>query len=203
MNLEEDTNKLNKNSLVFITSNKNKFIEANRILAEYKIVIEFIKDNLIEVQDDELENISRFTLEYSKKKFIGKIIVEDSGLFIEELNGFPGPYSSYTYRKIGCEGILKLLNNIRNRQAEFRSVISFTNANTNTDRIIKTFTGIVRGKISNEKRGKEGFGYDPIFIPEKSDNTFAEMNLDDKNIFSHRGRSLKKFAEWYINNFNT
>jgi XTP/dITP diphosphohydrolase len=65
---------------------------------------------------------------------------------------------------------------------------------------IKTFTGVVEGQISKEKRGREGFGYDPIFIPEKSENTFAEMDLDDKNRYSHRGLSLKKFAEWYVFN---
>jgi XTP/dITP diphosphohydrolase len=189
---------LNKDSLGFITSNNNKFKEAQRILSAYKIDVKLIKVDLLEVQDDELENVSRFTLEYAKKKFIGKIMVEDSGLFIEDLKGFPGPYSAYIYRRIGCEGILKLLFNINNRYAEFRSAISFTN--TNTDMEIKTFTGVVEGQISKEKRGREGFGYDPIFIPEKSENTFAEMDLDDKNRYSHRGLSLKKFAEWYVFN---
>jgi len=191
---------LNKDSLGFITSNKNKFKEAKRVLSSYKIDVEFIKVDLLEIQDDELENVSRSALEYAKEKFTGKIMVEDSGLFVEELNGFPGPYSAYIYRRIGCEGILKLLFNINNRYAEFRSVISFTNVNT--DMKIKTFTGVIEGQISKEKRGREGFGYDPIFIPEKCENTFAEMNLDNKNRYSHRGRSLKKFAEWYVINFN-
>lgn len=193
MSLEGDISKLNIN-LGFITSNENKFKEAKKVLEKFNIDLRIIKESLIEIQDDNLENVSKFSLEFAKKKYSGQYLVEDSGLFIKSLNGFPGPYSAYIYRKIGCEGILKLINDA-NRIAEFRSAISFTR--TNGDQVY-TFIGVVKGRITFEKKGDKGFGFDPIFMPKNYENTFAEMPIEEKNKISHRGLALKKFAEWYV-----
>jgi len=121
------------------------------------------------------------------------MIVEDAGLFINTLNGFPGPYSSYVYRTLGIDGTIKLINDKDDKKAEFRSIVAFGDSS-----IIKTFQGVVRGMISIQPRGRSGFGFDPIFVPKGSEKTFAEMSLEDKNRYSHRAIALKKFARWYV-----
>jgi len=124
--------------------------------------------------------------------------VEDAGLFIEALNGFPGPYSHYVYQTIGTRGILKLMRNVDQRDSHFRSVVVFCD----TDESLKTFRGETPGKIGQEERGSLGFGFDPIFEPlEAPGKTFAEMTLMEKGKYSHRAKALRKFAEWYASAF--
>ncbi len=124
--------------------------------------------------------------------------VEDSGLHISALKNFPGAYSSFVYKTLNLEGILKLLKNIDDRTAYFESVVAYAN----TKGYIKTFTGITWGRISLESKGDNGFGFDPIFIPnEQNDRTFADMSLDEKNQYSHRGKAVNKFGLWIsVNN---
>jgi len=116
-------------------------------------------------------------------------ILEDSGLFINSLGGFPGPYSSYIFGTLGWEGILKLVGD--SRVAKFYSVIVYVD----DDRDIHVFVGEVMGKISGEGRGDGGFGFDPIFVPEGHEQTFAEMG-EEKNQISHRSRSVLSFLSY-------
>ena len=178
----------------FVTSNVHKFQEARRVLSEYKIATAKLKVGAIEIQDDNLENIAKFSALDAVKNCGLPIFVEDAGLFVEALNGFPGPYSAYVYRTVGTKGILKLMKNIKNRSAYFQSVIAFSSPEEKPT----CFHGKVKGKISLQERGTSGFGYDPIFEPSKGDGrTFAEMTTAQKNLFSHRAEALRKFAEWY------
>ena len=178
----------------FVTSNVHKFQEARRVLSEYKIATAKLKVGAIEIQDDNLENIAKTSALDAVKNCGLPIFVEDAGLFVEALNGFPGPYSAYAYRTVGTKGILKLMNNIKNRSAHFQSVIAFTSPEEQPT----CFHGKVTGKISSQERGTSGFGYDPIFEPSKGDGrTFAEMTTTEKNQYSHRAEALRKFAEWY------
>ena len=120
--------------------------------------------------------------------------MEDAGLFVEALNGFPGPYSKYVYTTVGIKGILNLMKNVTNRSAYFMSAVSFGNPNEEPF----CFVGKADGKLSLDERGTSGFGYDPIFIPSEGDGrTFAEMTTDEKNGYSHRAKALRKFAKWY------
>ena len=116
------------------------------------------------------------------------LIIEDDGIFIDSLDGFPGPYSSYVFKTIGNEGILNLLKN--KRQAKFVSIITYFDGKT-----LESFEGKLDGTISKSQKGK-GWGYDPIFIPKNSSKTFAQMN--EKNNISHRYKALKKFSNWYL-----
>jgi len=113
--------------------------------------------------------------------------VEDAGLFIRALNGFPGPYSSFVYKTIGIRGILKLLNDVSDRTAFFKSVIGLW-----CNDHIEIFEGVVEGHITKEPRGAGGFGFDPIFIPKGCKKTFAEMSVDEKNLFSHRAKASEQ-----------
>ena len=174
--------------LFFASSNIQKFKEAKKILNEFGINLGFFKCKLEEIQSNSLKEIAKNKAEQAFKKCKKPIIVEDDGLFIDSLNGFPGPYSSYVFKTIGNKGILKLLK--KNRKAKFVSVISFYDKKN-----FETFESKLNGNISKEIIGI-GWGFDPIFIPCKSKKTFAQ--LKNKNKLSHRFKSLKKFSNWYL-----
>ena len=164
------------------------------MLAEYKVATAMLKIGTVEIQDDSIETIAKATATEAAKRCSLPVIVEDAGLFINVLNGFPGPYSSYVYRTIGTEGILKLLKNTESRDAIFHSVVAFCSLGEPPS----CFHGKAKGKISLQTRGKLGFGFDPIFEPSTSSGkTFAEITLMEKNRHSHRAEALRKFAGWY------
>jgi len=183
----------------FVTGNIHKFNEARQVLAKHGIATALLRVKTVEIQDDNVEKIAKATAIEAVKKCNLPIIVEDAGLFIEALNGFPGPYSSYVYRTIGTEGILKLMKNTKKRDAHFRSVVAFCGP----DEPSRCFHGRVEGKIALEKRGNLGFGFDPIFEPSAGNGkTFAEMTLMQKNKYSHRAEAIGKFARWYTSALN-
>jgi len=148
----------------------------------------------LEIQNDNLEEIARTSAFEATRRNHLPIIVEDAGLFVNALKGFPGPYSAYAHRTIGNEGILKILKNHQDRGAYFKSVIVFCEPSEP----LKVFDGVTEGRIVAEIRGSKGFGFDPIFEPfERRDRTFAEISMEEKNKISHRAKALTKFAEWY------
>lgn len=174
--------------LFFVSSNSHKFQEVKKILKQFEINLGFFRCELEEIQSDSLKEIAGHKAKQAFQKCKKPILIEDDGLFIDSLNGFPGPYSSYVFDTIGNEGILKLVKN--NRQAKFVSIISFYDKKNN-----EFFESKVNGTISKKLKGT-GWGYDPIFIPSNSKNTFAQ--LTDKNKISHRFKALRKFANWYL-----
>ncbi len=174
--------------LFFASSNSNKFQEAKKILDGFGINLGFFKCELEEIQSNSLKEIAKNKAIQAFQKCKKPLIVEDDGLFIDSLNGFPGPYSSYVFKTIGNKGILKLLK--QNRKAKFVSIISFYDKKNN-----ESFESKVNGIISKQVIGL-GWGYDPIFIPSKSKKTFAQ--LKNKNELSHRFKALKKFSNWYL-----
>jgi XTP/dITP diphosphohydrolase len=178
----------------FVTSNIHKFQEARQVLSEYKLATAKLKVEAVEIQDDSLENIAKFSALDAVKNCGLPVFVEDAGLFVEALKGFPGPYSKYVYNTVGLKGILKLMKNVENRSAYFMSVVAFATPEEQPT----CFVGKVEGTISLQERGTKGFGYDPIFVPiEGKGRTFAEMTTTEKNMLSHRAGALRKFAEWY------
>jgi XTP/dITP diphosphohydrolase len=118
-------------------------------------------------------------------------VLEDSGLFIEALNGFPGVYSAYVFQTIGQMGILRLMEGKRDRDARFESRIALSLPDGNVELVSGTCTGT----IPQTMRGSEGFGFDPVFIPEGDYRTFAEMSIEEKEVHSHRGKALAALRE--------
>lgn len=173
--------------LYFASSNKHKYSEAREILSKFKIDLGFFEFAPVEIQSDSiLEIAAQKSLDaYASCK--RPVIVEDDGLFIPSLGGFPGPYSSYVFKTIGNSGVLDLARS--KREAEFHAVISYCDGKKPA-----LFRGITRGTISKKQKG-QGWGYDPIFIPRGKTKTYAQ--LDDKNAISHRYRALAKFASWF------
>lgn len=182
-------------TIYFITSNKGKLQEAKEKLSA--VDVEVIQKNLVypEIQADTLEDVAHFGVEYLQKKIRNSFILEDAGLFIDSLNGFPGVYSSYVFHTIGCKGILKLLKDISvgRRKACFRSVFAYKEP----DEKPVFFPGACHGRISTQMLGDYGFGFDPIFIPIGETRTFAQMDVKEKNCFSHRGKSLEKLIDFF------
>lgn len=181
--------------IFFATNNFNKFNEAREILSSYHIAVGMLRVKTLEIQSDSLEEIAKTSVLYAFEKCGLPVIVEDAGLFVDALNGFPGPYASYTYRTIGNEGLLKLMENVKNRRAKFQSVVAYLSEGLE---VPVCFNGEALGEIIEEARkGSSGFGFDPIFKPAKSDKTFAEMSVIEKNRHSHRAKAFRKFANWY------
>jgi len=179
----------------FATTNFHKFNEARRVLAEHGITTAMLRIEAVEIQDNDLEKIAKASAQDAVEKSGLPLFVEDAGLFIEALKGFPGPYSSYVYRTLGTRGILKLMKGIVKRNAYFHSVVAFCSPEKASS---KCFHGRVEGSIALKELGNRGFGFDPIFKPKGGGGkTFAEMTTAKKNRFSHRARALKKFAIWY------
>ena len=177
--------------LFFASSNEHKFEEAQRILSNLGVNIKLFKTTLEEIQSNSLNEIAKRKAIDAFTKIQKPIIIEDDGLFINSLNGFPGPYSSYAYDTIGNKGIIQLLQNTEHRDAKFVAIIAYCNG---VDEV-KLFESSIPGKISKEIE-KGGWGYDPIFIPDGESKTFA--NVSDKDKFSHRSASLKKFSDWFM-----
>jgi XTP/dITP diphosphohydrolase len=182
----------------FATGNINKFNEARSILSQHDIVVGMLRLKGDEIQSDSLKDIAQTSVINAFRRCRLPIFVEDAGLFIDALSGFPGPYAAYVYKTIHNSGILKLMENISDRQAKFQSVIAYCDDQTPCEP--ECFDGESKGGITlaeRKEQGKSGFGFDPIFQPEGSAKTFAEMTIEEKNGFSHRAMAIRNFAEWY------
>ncbi|MED5271525.1 MAG: non-canonical purine NTP pyrophosphatase [Candidatus Thermoplasmatota archaeon] len=188
--------------LWFMTGNKGKLLEAKHAFSPLgfnveQFVINGLIPEIIEPQCDTLEEVAeaKITQGIELLKSIGKendaLLVEDSGFFIEALDGFPGVYSAYVLEKIGCEGILKLINFSESLNASFRASACLWDG-----KIIHRGSGICPGRLVESIRGENGFGYDPIFTPfdylNNSINglTFGEVDIGSKEKFSHRKKAL-------------
>lgn len=151
----------------------------------------------VEIQSDCLADIARASAKDAFKRCKLPLIVEDAGLFVEALNGFPGPYAAYAYKTLGNKGLLKLMEQVKVRTAKFQSSIAYCD-NAKDEPLC--FEGESIGEIARQERlgSCSSFGFDPIFQPCGSSKTFAEMDIAEKNRFSHRAQAISKFAAWYI-----
>ncbi|MBI9035924.1 MAG: non-canonical purine NTP diphosphatase [Bacteroidales bacterium] len=186
-------------TLVFATNNKHKLEEIQAAVGN-GLEIKSLKDigcnEEIPEPYETLEENARAKSQYIHDKFGFDCFADDTGLEIEALNGRPGVYSA-RYAGDACtpddniRKVLEELNGIDNRKAQFRTVISLI-----LDGKEYQFEGIAKGEIIEERIGKDGFGYDPVFRPEDYQETFAEMAMDLKNQISHRGRAVRKLIEF-------
>lgn len=177
-------------AVTFASTNENKYREVEKILSSHGISVDFMWTSPVEIQSESLEEIAR---EKAKSAFVqvGKpVIVEDDGLFVDALKGFPGQYSSHAFKTIGNAGIIKLLVASADRSASFRSSIAFYDG-----KHLSISEGRVDGKISDNVT-EGGWGYDPIFVPSGTSLTFAQLK-EKKNEYSHRKKALDDFARLY------
>jgi XTP/dITP diphosphohydrolase len=172
--------------IYFVTSNKGKFAEASDIFAG----LEQQNIGYTEIQADTLEEVAAFGIMEVTARLNGPVMIEDAGLFVQALKGFPGVYSAYVQRTIGNAGILRLMQGLENRNAFFKSVVAY--AEPGQEPVM--FSGEVHGAIGFEQRGEKGFGYDPIFYIKGI--SLGEMETDQKNKISHRGASMRALRKW-------
>ncbi|MGI0078904.1 MAG: RdgB/HAM1 family non-canonical purine NTP pyrophosphatase [Nitrososphaerales archaeon] len=184
----------------FATANDHKLQEANAVLAPHKIAVKKLEGfEKLEIQHTSLEEIAKTALALIVSKTKKLVFVEDSGLFVHELNGFPGPYSSFVFDTLGVEGMLKLMDGAKNRKAEFRSSVALGSSR----KILAIFSSVTEGILSLEAKGESGFGFDPVFVPMWNTKTFGQMELKEKTVYSHRSKALTKLALWYLNALKT
>lgn len=190
--------------LVFATNNKHKLDEVRAIVGDR---VEVLSLNDINCHDDipetadTLQGNALIKARYIYEKYGVDCFADDTGLEVEALGGEPGVYSARYAGEECCseDNMQKLLQNLTgktNRNAQFRTVIAL---------IIKgeerLFNGIVKGTITEEKRGDSGFGYDPIFVPEGFSESFAQMSGEQKNSISHRYRATEQLSDYLKENY--
>jgi XTP/dITP diphosphohydrolase len=189
--------------LIFATHNSNKAFEIQKLLPEHFQILTlndiYFQEEIPE-NEPTIEANSAFKVQFIFDKFNLNCFADDTGLEIESLNGKPGVHSArYAGEERNSDAnmnrVLEELNGVENRNARFKTFITLIIHGEQHQ-----FEGIVDGTIIEEKRGSNGFGYDPIFIPEDESKTFAEMNLNEKNKFSHRARAFEKMIAFLKSN---
>ena len=174
--------------LLVVTSNPHKADEIRSYFGG-RIEVEDIRFECPECRHDDVAEIARYKAEFAWGKLKNPLIVDDTAFCIDSLSGFPGPYAAYVFDKIGNDGILRLTEG-KNREAHFETAIAYADSSG-----IRVFRGVLAGRIV-EPRGREGFGYDPIF--EWNSRTLAEIPLDEKSRISHRALALKELHDWLL-----
>jgi XTP/dITP diphosphohydrolase len=185
------------NVVFFATGNIHKFNEVRSILAPLGFAVAMLRMKGDEIQSDSIKDIAQNAVANAFKQIGLPIFVEDAGLFITALEGFPGPYAAYVFKTIHNKGILKLMQGEADRHAQFQSVIAYLDSN---QYVPQCFFGESKGAITQTERielGKSSFGFDPIFLPDGNSKTFAEMTIEEKNHYSHRAMAIRKFANWH------
>jgi XTP/dITP diphosphohydrolase len=185
--------------LVFATNNPHKLQEIKQLLGnsfELLCLKDINCDEEIPENQDTIEGNAAEKSLYIYNKYGFNCFADDTGLEIDALNGEPGVYSArYAGEEKSSEKnielVLQKLAKIKNRKARFKTVISLV-----IDGQEIQFEGIVTGQILEEKRGTTGFGYDPIFQPDESHLSFAEMTMEEKGKISHRGRAVQKLVKY-------
>ncbi len=183
------------NELKIITSNDGKLREFSQAFEKTSFYPVKALFDYPEIQASTLEKVVDFGLAWLKDKLDPPFVIDDAGVFVNHLKGFPGVYSRYVYDTIGLESILKQMENVEDRRASFKCVLGLLLK----DGTIHKFSGESQGEIIDEMRGDNGFGYDPIFVPSGSKKTFAEMSEEEKNSTSHRGEALTKLVNFISN----
>jgi len=171
--------------VTFVSTNPGKFREVRDVLRPFGVRVRWTRRELPEPQAETLEQVVAAKLD-AVRDLRGYVLVEDSGLFIPSLRGFPGVYSAHFLRIWKFGPIFELLKT-RRRGAYFRAVVGLQRGRRRW-----TFAGEVRGSIAPRAAGRGGFGFDPIFIPRGWDETFAEGSPEAKNDISHRARALRQ-----------
>jgi XTP/dITP diphosphohydrolase len=182
--------------IVFASHNQKKAAEIRSVLPTGMTLLTLHDLELHEeIPEDEptIEGNSAFKANWVLQRFGLPCFADDTGLEVMALNGAPGVHSA---RFAGPERsddanmdkLLRALANETDRSAQFKTVMTYCDGE-----ITQQFTGIVKGEIAKDKSGTEGFGYDPLFIPEDQDKTFAQMPLAEKNLYSHRARAMAQF----------
>ena len=195
--------------IIFATGNQHKMVEAQKALGDSFTLIMPKELGLTEDIPEDGDTLVANAIqkaEYLWNKFGKNCFADDTGLEVDALGGAPGVYSArYAGPEKGSEANMdKLLSELQaaeqaggeiSRAARFRTVVALI-----LDGELHLFNGVLEGRIAKERSGSQGFGYDPIFIPDGYSKTLAEISLEEKNAISHRGKALRAMAKWLHEN---
>ena len=177
---------------IFVTTNDHKRSEVQEILG---IALERADLDLPEIQAIDPAEVAAEKASAAREA-LGRpdlpVLVEDSGIMVDAWDGFPGALTKWLMGSVGNEGLLRMLPEGEDRSARAVCVVALAEA----DGTVRTFRGEVPGTVASEARGAGGFGYDPIFVPEWSSMTYAELG-EGKNADSHRTRAFRAVREWF------
>ena len=176
--------------LTIVTSNAHKAEEVAAFFSE-RVEVTHVALDIPEHRSNDVGEIAQGKALYAYEQLKTPLMVDDTGLFIDALNGFPGPYAAFVLNTIGNTGILKLMEGVPDRSARFTTAIAFADESG-----ARVFKGTIEGQITHAPQGSGGFGYDPIFAVE--DKTLAELTLEEKSRISHRARALGAFHDWFM-----
>ncbi|HRZ95497.1 MAG TPA: RdgB/HAM1 family non-canonical purine NTP pyrophosphatase [Candidatus Moranbacteria bacterium] len=179
-----------KEQILFITGNTKKAEEVKAITG---LDVSARNLDIPEIQSLDVEEVAKAKALSAFEITNSPVIVDDTGMSIDSLNGLPGALVAWFLDNLKPEGILKILANEENRKASVCTCIAYADQNG-----VFVFTGTVNGRVSKSLMGENGFGYDPIFIPDGSDKTYAEMTADEKNEISMRKIALLKFKDFIM-----
>ncbi len=182
--------------IIVVTGNAGKYNEIKKILDSFGISSERINLSFEECSD----TVEKISVEKAQKAFAvvkKPLIVDDTGVFFEAYNNFPGHHAKRIYNAIGFKGIMKLLDG-ENRNALFKSAVCFTDG-----RMTKVFVGELRGRITTEvyPTSRKDLPYEQIFVPDGINAPMSKLSVDEKNSISHRAKAIKMFAKWFLENF--
>ena len=193
--------------IIFATNNQHKLNEIKQILGSQFDILSLEDIHCHEDIPEDQETIEGNALQkaqYIVDKYHVDCFADDTGLEVEALGGEPGVYSARYAEgtdhnsEANMNKLLQRLGNNNNRRARFRTVIALIIKSNHTPLF---FEGVVEGHIAYKKQGNEGFGYDPIFIPDGYEESFAQLGMDLKNMISHRALAVKKLAEYLKNKY--
>ena len=162
--------------ITYVTGNWAKIESAKQTLEPLGFEIDNIKMDTIEIQADNVEEVAKYSAKWASDKLKCDVLKNDSGLFVEALNGFPGVYTRYVDETLGEDGILKLMDGIENRKAYFKEVLAYCEYGKEPI----TFIGITPGTIALTKSGSYGWSWDFIFIPDGQDKTLGCYQDDER-----------------------
>ena len=183
-----------KRKLIFITGNKNKLKEAKQILTGFDIESNDV--DLPEIQEVNEQLVVEDKIRHALKLFDSEIFVEDTSLCYDAFNGLPGPLVKWFLKKSGLRGLVDMLSAYDDKTAYAKCYIGYgIPANEGRQEKIIVFEGSVKGRIV-EPAGDTNFGWDPIFLPDGHEKTFAEMTEQEKNKISHRSLAFEKFKKY-------
>jgi XTP/dITP diphosphohydrolase len=173
-----------------VTSNQGKLREFRSVLEPYGVEVEHSDAECDEIQADTLREVVLSCLQQLEAKGLHDFVIDDSGLFVHGLRDFPGVYSAYALKTIGLDGLLRLLDGVKDRSAHFECCVG---ASIGGEEFV--VTGRCDGSIAMRPSGSGGFGFDPLFVPSGYSQTFAEISIGEKNRISHRGKAVQAFSD--------
>ena len=183
---------MSRDRLVLVTQNQHKLKELTPLFKKYNVAFDTTSLEKHEIRSESIEEIAREAAKIAFETLQKPVVVDDTGFFVESLNGFPGSYAGIVLKFIGYEGILRLMTDNEDRASDFKTAVGYYDGLH-----LKSFVGAMSGSIARESAGAGGFGYDPILIPDGFTKTYAELTFDEKISISHRTKAFEEFLRWY------